>query len=92
MRDQRTGLSRREFQFSHILCVVQETSRTPDPFSHTASESVTSRDDFEEQIAGVEVSVFGLSHRGVGTVWRSGWDHELQYVRVDVFVNGRWKG
>ena len=53
---------------THVLCIVQETSGTLDPFGHTASESVTSGDDFKEQITRVEVSIFRLSHRGVRKV------------------------
>lgn len=64
MRDQRFGLSHGDFrnEKAHILCVVQQTSGTLDPFGHPTSESVMSRDDFEEQITRMEVPVFGLPH------------------------------
>lgn len=77
---------------THVLGVVPKTGGTPDPLTHTTSERVMSRNDFKEQIACVEVSVFGLSHRRMGAIRRGGWDYELQYVRVDVLVSRRWEG
>lgn len=77
---------------AHVLCIVQQTSGTLDPFRHPTSESVMSRDDFQEQITRVEVSVLGLPDRRVGTVRRSRWDYELQHVRVNVLVDCRREG
>jgi hypothetical protein len=76
----------------HVLGVIPEIGGTPDPFTHPTSERVMPRDDFEEQIARVEVSIPGLSHRRVRTIGRGGWDHELQCVRVHVLVGRRWEG
>ena len=99
MRDQRFGyLSRGNHKWKqrverpHVPGVVPETSGTPDPFAHPTSQRVMSGDDFKKQIACVELSVFGLSHRRMRTIGRGGWDHELQHVRVDVLVNGRREG
>ena len=95
MRDQRTGFPSGGItneKKKHVLCVIPETSGTPDPFTHPASETITSRNDFEEQIACVEMSVFRLPHRSVRAVGRGSWDHELQNVRVGVLVNRRWEG
>ena len=71
----------------HVLGVVPDTSGTPDPFAYTTSERVMPRNDFKEQIACVEVSVFGLPRRRMRAIGRCGRDYELQYVRVDVLVN-----
>jgi len=43
--------------------------------------------DFKEQITRMEMPVFRLSHRRVRAIGRSGWDHELQYARVDILVS-----
>ena len=76
----------------HTLSVIPVTGRIPDPFAHPASERVAARNDFKEQVTGMEVPVFGLSHGRVRTIGRGSWNNELQYVRVDVLVNSCGEG